>query len=315
MPFIRLLVPGLSLALLLAIAGMNVREAHGVIAPSTFASGLQVQGEDPGTEFDDWAGIPIAYTDNGGVADNPGGFPDLDTVQIANDDNNLYIRVTLLNTTSASLATMNLAFDLDNDLATGNDIFDLGAIGSELGYQTDFPFVQDITNFNTGVDGVVDFGGDFIGLGVTFPFFDESGPPTGTQMEWAIPRSLAIGPDAPGTPVFTGDTFTLMTYTDVGAGDILNNGTTFEFESLVYTFAENPNPGTPGDFNSDEVVDGADYLEWQQDFGNPYDADDLTDWQDHYGTGSIPSISAVPEASSIALAMVGLLTSALRRRR
>ena len=313
MHYTQMAVPFLSVALLLTGIGIDVEDAHGVVVPSIFSTAVQVQGETEGTEFDDWEGIPIAYTDNGGAEDNSGGFVDIDTVQIANDDDNIYIHVSLHNTTPVGLTTVYLAFDLDNDPSTGNDIFDLGAIGSELGYQTDFPFQQDSLNYNTGVDGVVDFDGDFIGLGVTFPFFDAI-PPTGTQMEWAIPRNLAIGPTAPGTPVFTIDTFTLMPYTVHGAGDLLNDGTTFVFESLEYTFAENPNPGTPGDFDLDEDVDGADFLEWQQELGNTLDADDLTDWQDNYGFGSLSSVSVVPEASSLVLTVVGLVVNSLRRR-
>lgn len=304
-----------SLLTLLALTtiGVGGKDAQGVVAPSTFTNAIQVQGEDPGTEFDDWVGIPIAYTDNAGLEDNPGGFIDINTIQIANDDDNLYIYVDLVNPDIVAMATMYLAFDLDNDLATGQDLFTLGAIGSEFGYQTDFPFVQDAANFNTGVDGVVDFGGDFIGLGVTYPFFDENGPPSGNGMEWAIPRSLAIGPDAPGTPVFTEDTFTFIAYTDLGAGDLPNDGTTFEFESITYTFATNP--GSPGDFDFDDDVDGSDFLEWQREFGVSLDADDLTDWQTNYGAGSLAAASSVPEASSIALTMIGMIATTVLRRR
>lgn len=312
----RLLIPYLPLALVVCVADSNVTEVYGVIAPSTYATNIQVQGEAPGTEFDDWAAIPIAYTDNGGVADNPGGFIDINTVQIANDDNFLYIHVDLHNTTPVAMATMYLAFDLDNDLSTGHNLFTFGAIGSEFGYQTDYPFVQDAANFNTGVDGVVEYGGDFIGLGFTFPFYDENGPPRGTAMEWIIPRNLAIGPDAPGTPVFTGDTFTLMTYTDHGAGDLLNNSTTFEFETLVYTFAENPNPGTPGDFNGDGNVDGRDFLAWQRgESPSSLSAEDLQDWQNNYGGGALAAVTAVPEPSSMILSVAGLIIAGALRRR
>ncbi len=297
----RKVVPLLALALMLTWSGIDISDAYGVVAPSTFSNTIQVQGEVAGTEFDDWAGIPIAYTDNGGVADNPGGFIDINTIQIANDDDNLYIYVDLVTSDIVAMATMYLAFDLDNNLATGHDLFTLGAIGSELGYQTDFPFVQDAVNFNTGVDGVVEFGGDFIGLGFTYPFFDENGPPTGNGMEWTIPRSLAIGPTAPGTPIFTGDTFTFIAYTDLGAGDLPNNGGSFE--QITYTFASNPNPSDPGDFDDDGDIDGNDFLIWQR--GNsttgPLDAGDLVDWQDNYGPGPLVAASAVPEPSTLIL--------------
>lgn len=303
----------LHLALLVGLNPSSGPEAQGVVAPSTFSTVIQVQGEDPGTEFDDWAAIPIAYTDNGGAADNPGGFIDINTIQVANDNDYLYIYVDLVNPDIVAMATMYLAFDLDNDLSTGQNIFSLNAIGSELGYQTDYPFVQDAANFNTGVDGVVEFGGDFIGLGVTFPFFDDNGPPRGNGMEWAIPRSLAIGPNAPGTPVFTEETFTFIAYTDLGAGDLPNDPSTFAFESITYTFAADPNPGTPGDFDDDGEVAGDDFIVWQRLFGETLDADDLAHWQANFAPAH--GLSVVPEASSVALAVVGLLASTMRRRR
>lgn len=310
MPRIRFAIT--LVTLFLGLIAISVRDAQGVVAPSTFTTAIQVQGEEPGTEFDDWAGIPIAYTDNGGVEDNPGGFIDINTIQIANDDNNLYIYVDLVNPDIVAMATMYLAFDLDNDLSTGHNLFTLGAIGSELGYQTDYPFVQDAANFNTGVDGVVEFGGDFIGLGFTYPFFDENGPPRGNGMEWTIPRNLAIGPTSPGTPVFTQDTFTFIAYTDLGAGDLPNDPTTFAFESITYTFATNPGP--PGDFDADEDVDGADFLEWQREFGVSLDESNLAAWQSNYGSSALTAMST-PEASTIALTLIGLVSAMTRRRR
>ncbi|MEM8946316.1 MAG: hypothetical protein AAGD11_14170 [Planctomycetota bacterium] len=309
MPFSRSTFLLLCFAMLTACVVATRSHAYGVVAPSTFAS-IQVQGEDPGTEFDDWSEVPIAYTDNDGVADNPGGFIDINTIQVANDNDNIYIHVDLLNTTSVPLATLYLAFDLDNDLSTGHDLFTLGAIGSEFGYQTDFPFQQDDANFNTGVAGVVEFGGDYIGLGLTFPFFDENGVPQGTAMEWAIPRDIAAGPVAPGTPVFTGDTFTFIAYTDLGAGDLPNNSS-FEFEAIEYTLAAST--GTPGDFDGDDDVDGDDFLDWQRELGVSLDAADLADWQSNYGPGTITAASAVPEPGSLALIICALIAATGRR--
>ena len=285
-------------AVFLGALALLSQVASAVVAPSTFSSAIQVQGEDPGTEFDDWAGIPIAITD---PADNAGGL-DINTVQIANDNDHIYIRATLHTTSAVSLVNFSLAFDTDQDLATGFDLFGLGVVGSEHGYQSDFPYQQATDVFNTGVEGVSDFGGDFIGLGVTFPFFD-GGPPAGTQMEWAIPRSLAAGPTLPGTPVFTGDSFDFTLWTDEGLGDITA-------ESISYTLATAPVTG--GDFDGDLDVDGADFLKWQRDLG---DATSLAEWQTGYGPGASTSLSAVPEPTSLLLASFGLTALALRRRR
>lgn len=90
-----------------------------------------------------------------------------------------------------------------------------------------------------------------------------------------------------------------------------------------------------GDYNSDGVVDGRDFLVWQQcvglEGGDPYrpgdgngdgfvTAADLTVWQQQYGMtladldGPISPSSAVPEPSTAVLALIGLLLACRRRR-
>ena len=62
----------------------------------------------------------------------------------------------------------------------------------------------------------------------------------------------------------------------------------------------------PGDFDGDTDVDGTDFLEWQRD----QTGRDLTDWQNNYSNGSTSAglVAAVPEPSSVALALGGLLS-------
>jgi hypothetical protein len=86
-----------------------------------------------------------------------------------------------------------------------------------------------------------------------------------------------------------------------------------------------------GDFNDDNVVDGADFLAWQRNVGvasnatlamgdgnrdKKVGAPDLTVWKFQFGEdGSHHAVAAVPEASSLLLAAVGLLAGGISLRR
>jgi hypothetical protein len=83
-----------------------------------------------------------------------------------------------------------------------------------------------------------------------------------------------------------------------------------------------------GDFNQDNIVDGADFLAWQRNLGVNSNATlamgdgnrdkkvtsrDLDVWKFQFGEdGSHHAVTAVPEASSLSLAAIGLLTAGTR---
>lgn len=73
----------------------------------------------------------------------------------------------------------------------------------------------------------------------------------------------------------------------------------FAFDNISYEAA----PITPGDFDQDGDVDGADFLEWQRNDGS---AVSLADWQSNYGPSAL-SASSVPEPTSLIL--IGLAFS------
>ena len=77
-------------------------------------------------------------------------------------------------------------------------------------------------------------------------------------------------------------------------------------------------PLPTGDFDSDGDVDGADFLSWQMGGSlTSGPAGDLADWQNDYGSIIIPSTattSAVPEPSTLALALLTLACCPRRRR-
>lgn len=279
-----------------------------VIAPSFYATTIQVQGEAPGTEFDDWTSSGVTVVDMDPL-DNPGDV-DFADVQVANDDEFLYIRVSTFNATPISLANVYLGFDTDQDKATGFDVLQIGEIGSELGYQTDFPFAQFTGVFNLGLSmtgGPIGNGGALI-----FPSWTEAGPPVGIGYEWAVPLDVTIQfPPALGGPklAFTQPSFNFVIYTDQGLADIT--------QVISYTLATPP-AGTPGDFDLDTDVDGADFLLWQQGLGTTYDAADLADWKANFGLPAAAAVvGAVPEPGSALLAISGatIIGVMVRRRK
>jgi hypothetical protein len=284
-----------------------------VTAPSVYTTAIQVQGETLGTEFDDWAssGITVADMD---ALDNPGGSPpsiDIADVQIANDDDFIYVHVTT-HGGHTSFGNLFLAFDTDQNVATGFDPFALGVIGSELGYQTDFPFGQAAGVYNTGatISGPPPLnGGAFI-----FPFWTEAGAPQGTEMEWAVPRSVMIN----GSPAFTGDSFDLAIWADSGFGDIS--------QRISYTFAEPPD-GLPGDYNDDDKVDAADYVVYRKNentmnplpndpHGGTIGADQYNTWAANFGSmAGSGSVAAVPEPATAGLLLAAVVALGVARRR
>ncbi len=75
------------------------------------------------------------------------------------------------------------------------------------------------------------------------------------------------------------------------------------------------NPGSPGDFDGDGDVDGADFLQWQRD---GLSAADLTLWEADFGfdSGTLSaSVGTVPEPSAFLRLLGGLILAVLLPRR
>ena len=154
-------------------------------------------------DYSDWATVPVLDDD---PADNPGSV-DLWQTQIANDDNYLYLR----NTYHGDLALSTfLALDVDQNPATGYDVFGLGLIGSEASWQNDYPFTQATGVWNDGLG----MSGEFFGSGAALldAYADSN------SRELAISLDILFNQDS--SPVFPDDSFTLLFYTDAGAGDV-----------------------------------------------------------------------------------------------
>lgn len=67
----------------------------------------------------------------------------------------------------------------------------------------------------------------------------------------------------------------------------------------------------PGDFNGDDIVDGADFLAWQQDDGS---VSGLEEWESNFPIASA-ALTAIPEPSSFALIVVHLIGLGFCRRK
>ncbi len=157
-------------------------------------------------DYSDWVGVPVVDSD---PADNVGGV-DFFEVQIANDADYLYVRNTYH--TANAISTF-MGIDIDEDTATGFNIFGLDLIGQDAGWQNDYPFTSGDDVFNDGYGMSGDFFG--IGAGLLAPYGDF------VTREMAIPLNVTLNED--GSPLFPDDTIRILFWTDsagAAGGDV-----------------------------------------------------------------------------------------------
>jgi hypothetical protein len=185
-------------------------------------------------DYSDWAGVPVVDNDAG---DNIGG-PDIGATQIANDGQKLYIRNSFPN--NLSLGTF-VTIDIDQDVNTGFNVFGLGLVGSEAGWQNDFPFTQATGVFNDGVG----MNGGFLGIGAAELSFDGVNFANFSDRELSI--DLSILRNMTNTPIFPDNTIRLLVWTDLGVGpDGTFGGFNGDVSGVIeYTLAV-PEPATLG---------------------------------------------------------------------
>ena len=165
-------------------------------------------------DFADWAGIPVLANDPMGDATPI----DVATVQLADDADNLYLRVTYHTPVNPNRGpSLFLAFDTDNNVATGFNIYGLNRVGSEAAFQNDFPFEQR-TGFNSGPlnKPAIIAPVDFADASSLF-----------TAQEYSIPRDVGYT-RAPFGPVFS-QSFTLLVWSDEPSAEAT--------DGIPYTFA------------------------------------------------------------------------------
>jgi len=172
----------------------------------------------------EWAAVPVSLTDSSGD-----GTQDIISVRLANDTDHLYLLVeydslTGVNTFNGS-PSMFLSLDTDLDTGTGFDIYGLGMIGADIGWQNDFPFSQASGIFNTN--------GTFTGAVAMISPFNTSA----RFQEYAIRRDATYSINgSPALNVFTKDSVRVAFWTD---------GDHPEFSGVAeYRFAPDPEQTT-----------------------------------------------------------------------
>jgi hypothetical protein len=107
-------------------------------------------------------------------------------------------------------------------------------IGSEAGWQNDFPFTQSTGVFNDGVG----MSGEFFGSGAALL------SPFGNAGSRELAISLDIVRNAGGGPIFPDDTITLLVWTDLGVGpDGTFEGFNGDVSAVIHYRLAVPEPG------------------------------------------------------------------------
>lgn len=231
---------------------VNYTFAAAPSVPSNFGH-IEIDGD-----TSDWDSIPSVFTDITGE-----GTPDVASVKVANDDDYLYVLIEYAgpvdtNTLNGSPSNY-LSIDNDSNTATGYDIFGLGQIGAEVSWQNDYPFAQDLTNFNLGATFTD-------GAAAISPYNSNT-----TFQEYRIARSATYNVGGPELPVFPNNLIRLALWSDDGVaaefaggfdyGFATNPGATaYEAWKLnLYTAPELLNPLVSGD-SADGDLDGSSTL-------------------------------------------------------
>ncbi len=212
----------------LAVAGALLALLGPVALAGTYKT-ITIDGD-----YSDWTGVPVVDSDGG---DNVGG-PDIGDTQVANDADYLYVRNSFPN--GLSLGTF-ITIDIDEDVNTGFDVFGLGLVGSEAGWQNDFPFTQATGVFNDGVG----MNGPFFGIGAALLAFDGVNFANHPNRELAF--DLDILRNVTNTAIFPDNTIRLLVWTDLGVGpDGTFGGFNGDVSGVIeYTLAV-PEPATLG---------------------------------------------------------------------
>ncbi len=182
-----------------------------------------------GSGFSDWAGVPVAYTDEDGV-NNPSGA-DFQNIYLANDNNYLYIRFTLQQPADP-IDGWNTYIWLDGDMnpATGFNPFGNPNFGSSLMIINDQAYQQAGGGWNEGTLANADVA-----------YACDSLPGTNFEFRIALDVTGVSGAFA-GVPLLPGNTIGVQLGNETGTDDSLPDWA--NYGALTYTLATVPEPGT-----------------------------------------------------------------------
>jgi methionine-rich copper-binding protein CopC len=173
----------------------------------TFKSSIVIDGS-----FDDWAGVPPAFSD---PQDSTQSL-DYKDVYITNDDDFVYVRLTLWAPGDFGDYHNNLFIDADNDATTG---YSIGGIGSDLLVQSGGGYEEQAGVFNNGTVSGLDW------------LMAPSG--VGTNIEFRLSRHAIY--DNTQLPVFNTNMITIVLEADNAGGNTAE--TAPDIGGYVYTFA------------------------------------------------------------------------------
>jgi hypothetical protein len=205
--------------LLLATVTVTLLTFSGVSSHAGHFANITIDGA-----TGDWAGVPIAHSDPN---DSAPGTVDWKDIYIANDDDYLYVRVTLWTPADASSFVANYYLDGDNVDSTGYHVFGGPDFGSSLLMQSGAGYQQAGGGFNEGA---------LAGSATTFaPLFAAPG----LDFEYRVDRDvLGVAGAFAGLPLITSETVQLQLQTD--GGDLAPDANS----GIEYTFAAVPEPSS-----------------------------------------------------------------------
>ncbi|HEY4417460.1 MAG TPA: PEP-CTERM sorting domain-containing protein [Verrucomicrobiae bacterium] len=204
----------LKFVVMVGLVYANGHEAAAQTAvPSTFAN-ITIDGS-----FSDWAHVPLAYT----AAEGSSAAIQYDNVYIANDANDLFIRVTLYSPRADAFANGldNIFIDGDGNASTG---YQVAGIGSEMLIQNGSGYQEKGGGFNEGA--INNLGWSLAG--------------SGDSLDFEFEVSLAAAYASNSALVFDGSTIAVQLEGD----DTGFNNVAFAPSSggFVYTLATAPVP-------------------------------------------------------------------------